>query len=83
MSCLTEINKLEQKLEDILQGVSLGTSYAIAVYDLEELYDYATNLKIANRRDTIFVENIEILINKIENNLKELSAYTNMPIEID
>lgn len=83
MNCLTEINKLEEKLEDILQDISLGQSYAIAVYDLDELLDYATNLKIANSGNAYFEENIEILITKIKNNLKELSEFTNIPVEIN
>lgn len=80
MDLQVEINKIEIKIEDILEEVSKGTPYIMAKLDLEDLLQQANDLKTLYAPcGKLVLSKIERLIRKIDSNLKDICGFINTP----
>ena len=80
MKIQNSINKIETKLEDILESFMHGTPATMAKLDLEDLHKQAVNLKLDNADcDKKTLAKLNALIKKIEGNIEDVKGYIKTP----
>ena len=80
MDLQVEINKIEIKIEDILEKVSKGTPHIFAKFELEDLLQQANDLKALYAPcGKLVLSKIERLIRKIDNTVKDICGFINTP----